>query len=640
MKKLRKALFIAVLISAAPLLAVPGDPGLEENQSAEESSGGKETENGKEKQNDHSTPAGPAQTQTQAPQNQPAPGAPAQNGEDQKKKRYPYFQYDYVRFPYEDRSNVFLLDADEKKSIMDKFQWRLMFWTSGNYFNNSDLRTLNNSNQTSIDKTDDRMSFIVGGIDLDTFFPIHQMLDLRVNLWRVGFWGHDQFSGRDTNNDLKYTRNGANTVNFNNLYFDVHFRDPQPRDKLDLRVGRQPFKVGGEIEREHLLYSYLDAITLRWYSKFGKLDLLLLDVWASGSYTQDVYFVQYISYDDTKVKGFNGDVNTLRNGFVYAFPFIGGSEYYNETHLEARAFYFFARYGGLADGGSDRTNKGTTGNFADNDYSFMRGARLNGGIGGKFRAQLTYAESFGLDRKRQGIDFRNRDVDTAGKAWQLETEIALFARMFLIRPSLFWSQGGRYYGDGYQYSHGFTGFKGMRGGGMLTDLNWGLYPAAYIDDDGIDDTPFEKTRKSGTYQRHLGISLGKPGSFYFRMDWYRLDDTNSVGIFGNNGPGFTSILRNKYQGPSVYEQQAMIEVYKIYYPTAATLLSAYRRFGAPIGEEIDIGFDWSILKNWSMWFTVGVFKPMRYFATTGLIQGAPEGNTRFTGMQLGTSFFF
>ncbi|MBL8022323.1 MAG: hypothetical protein JNM27_21785 [Leptospirales bacterium] len=543
------------------------------------------------------------------------------------------------KFLYDE--NFFKMDMNEKKALLERIQWKFQFWTSLNYFNNSDLRNINEDNQTSIEETDDRMYFAFTGVELDAFFPIHPRLDFRIDIWKAGFWGHDQLGGRDANNDIKYTRNGANTVNFGNLYLDTHFfLAPTPERRLDLRVGRQAFEVGGQIEREYYLDDTLDSIVLRWHSRFGRLDVLALDLYASGSNTQDVYFVQYLSVDDEKVDGFNGDVNTYRYGFTYMYPFIAAVDPKTQTHIEARAFTFFARYGGLNDGGSDRTNKGTTGNFADNDFTQMRGARLNAGFRGIVRGQLTFAESIGVDRKRPTVIYTSQDVDTVGQSTQLELEFALFKRILLVTPSVFWSEGGKYYADGRQYSHGFVGFKGDHAGGMLTDLNWGLYPSAYVDDDGIDDTPFERQRKTGTFQKHIGIAIGKPDVFYFRLDWWRLEDTNQVTLVNGRTPGLSSLFSNRYSGPSLYEQQVRLELLRSVYPTAATQLAAYRRFSTPLGEEINLTFDWNILPNWRFWASTGVFRPMRYFATAGLEQGTPQGNARFVGFQMGTSFYF
>lgn len=537
--------------------------------------------------------------------------------------------------------NLFSLDLNEKKALLDRIQWKASFFTSFNYFNNSDLRVLNSTNQTSIEDTDDKLYFMLSGAEIDTFFPIHPRLDFRVGLFKAGFWGHDQLGGRDANNDIKFTRSGANTVNFDYLYFDIHFlKEPTSTRRADVRVGRQGYSIGGEIERDFYLDDTLDAIVFKADSKFGSLNLLLIDVYANGSNTSDVYSVQYLSFDDEKVDGFDGDVNTYRYGFVYMFPFIRAQNSLKETHIEARAFYYFARFGGLNDGGSDRTNKGTTGNFSDNDFSTMKGVRLNAGFRGYVRGQITYAESAGIDRKRPTVAFTSQDVDTNGQSWMLDVEVSLFKRIVLLYPSVYWSEGGKYFTDGRPYSHGFVGFKGDHAGGILSDLNWGMYPSAYVDDDGIDDTPFERQRKSGTFIRHLGAAIGKPDVIYFRVDWWRMEDTNRVGLVNGATPGISSILSTKYVGPDLYEQQIRVEILKYIYPTAATQLLAYRRFSTPMAEEMNFTVDWNVLPNWRAWAVVGVLRPMRYYATAGLEQGVPQGTARFTGMQVGTSFYF
>ena len=68
--------------------------------------------------------------------------------------------------------------------------------------------------------------------------------------------------------------------------------------------------------------------------------------------------------------------------------------------------------------------------------------------------------------------------------------------------------------------------------------------------------------------------------------------------------------------------------------------SAARRFGAPLGEEFNIGIDWEIMLNWRFWATAAVFYPMRYYATAGLINDAPQGNTKAVAFQMGMELTF
>jgi hypothetical protein len=42
----------------------------------------------------------------------------------------------------------------------------------------------------------------------------------------------------------------------------------------------------------------------------------------------------------------------------------------------------------------------------------------------------------------------------------LDVEVSLFKRIVLLYPSVYWSEGGKYFTDGRPYSHGFVGFKG------------------------------------------------------------------------------------------------------------------------------------------------------------------------------------
>lgn len=545
----------------------------------------------------------------------------------------PTFRYD---------ENHFGLDQNARERFLDRIQWRLTLWTSLNYFDNSDLRALNSRNETSIEETDDRLYFIYSGAEVGFFFPVNPHLDIRLDIFKAGLWGHDQLGGRDNNNDSRDTPSGSNTVNFGNLYFDIHIqKEPRRDSRLDLIVGRQPYELGGEIGREYLLDDTLDSVVLRWYGWLGRLDILVLDVFASGSHTEDVNFVQYLSFDEEKVEGFDGDVNTYRQGLTYRLPIYGDADL-GGSHFDARAFYYYSRFGGVNDGGADRTNDGTIPtNEADKDFSIMRGFRLNAGYKNWLRAAFTYAESFGIDRRQTNeLLLPVNDVDNNGKSYGLDIEFNFFNNALIFTPTYFFADGGRYNIDGRQFGHGFVGFKGQHAGGILTNLNWGLHPSAYIDDDGIDDTPYERDRKSGTEIKHLGLKFGWPFKFYFLLDWWRLTDTSNIGVFGQaQRKPFAGILSNQDpHDPNI--QAILLGLAGQVFPTQTAALGAARRFGAPLGEEINVGIEWHIMQNWKMWATVGAFYPMRYFSTVGLIQDAPQGTSRFVGFQMGMKLTF
>ncbi|MCB1171959.1 MAG: hypothetical protein KDK39_00265 [Leptospiraceae bacterium] len=541
--------------------------------------------------------------------------------------------YDTDGFSYDE--NYFGLDLEGKRGLMERFQWRLNLWTSYNYFNNGDLRVLNEENETSITQTDDKIQFIVAGVQLDTFLPVNKYLDIRIDIWKTGFWGHDQLGGRDNNNDSRETSSGSNTVAFGRFFSNIHLvPEPSRFKKLDLKIGRQAYDIGGALQRDYYLNDKLDAIVLNWYHDYGRLDFLVLDVFSSGSPTDDVGFVQYISHDSEQVEGFNGDVHTYKQGMTYRLPIYGDSDL-GGTHIDVRGFYYYARFGGVNDGGSDRTNDGTSGNTPDYDFSFMRGGRLNLGWREWFSTSLTYAESFGLDRKQLNeVLLPLKDVDNNGKSWSLEFEFSFFDDRLRFTPSYFFADGGRYHMDGVQYSHGFVSMKGSQMGGILTNLNWSMHPSAYVDDDGIDDTPYERNRKSGTEIQHLGLAIGILENLYLNLDWWRLTDTSSVSFLQDRPKAFGHIF-GRSDNYDYVTQSILLQQLIAYFPEQSSVLTAARRFGAPLGEELNIGLEWEPRINWKIWATAGVFYPMRYFATQGLVQGAPQGNAAFNGFQMG-----
>lgn len=532
---------------------------------------------------------------------------------------------------------------DFKKGIAERYQWQLLFWTHGNYFNNGDLRKIDETNQTSIDRTDDRVQFIAGGIQFDSFFPVHPRLDFRFDIWRFGFWGQDQLAGRDANNDIRATTGGANTVNFGQLYFDWHFKlNPTRNDRVSLRVGRQDFRIGGRIHRDFYQDDILDAVVLKWHDpKWGKLDLLLVDVFSNGPDTKDVNFIRFLSFSSPTINNFDGKTTTLRHGFKYRYSVFGDSDHVGD-HLEITPFYYIAHYSGTnqAYGGADRAFLGTSGNFIDNDFTVMRGARFNYGFRKWFRSSFTYAESYGIDRKVPSIYFEDRDVDTAGKSYHLELEFSAFRRRLRFQPSYFFADGGRYYADGNQYSHGFVSFKGDQVGGILSDLYWGVHPTAYTSHQGTVDQPYNQDRKTGTQFKHFGFYFGILENLFLKVDWWRIEDTNQLSpLVERKSPDVKYLLRNK-KGMDTEIQSLLFSYAAQFYPDNSATIMAARRFGAPLGEEYNIGLDWNLFRGFKVWATWGVFIPMKYFATQGTVMNAPQGNARFVGFQLGTSLIF
>lgn len=546
--------------------------------------------------------------------------------------------------------NHFDLNLEEKAELLERIQWKLAFWTSFNYFNNSDLRVRDDTSEESVRNTDDRMSFGLAGAELDFFFPINDRLDFRLDIWKAGLYGHDQLGGRDNINDSRLTFTGSNTVNFGQVWFRVHFfKDPTEDEMFDMKIGRQFFDIGGAIDREYFMHDVLDAAVFNVYGFWGKFDIVAVDYFASGARTDEVNFVQYLSFDEIKTRGFDGRTNTYRSGGVYSYSFLGDMEKH-ETHLDLRAFYFLARMGGLRDGGADRCNNGTTCNEPDNDFSVMRGFRINSGYGEYVRGSFTFAQSYGVDRKPRSATYESQDVDAAGNAWSLELEFSALERKIRFTPTYFYAQGGKYLLDGRQYSHGFVGFKAEQSGGILADLNWGNHPTAYTDDDGIDDLPFGDTygspsRKSGTEIKHLGLAVDlgllwdKLAGVELLLKWWRYNDTNQIDFLGERSWSFNRIWGNP-DSPSFYEQEILFGLATELYPQRASRILAYRRFGMPMAEEYNIGLDWEVRENWRVWATWGVLRPMRYFSTPGLVNGAPEGNALFTGFQVGTMFYF
>ena len=73
------------------------------------------------------------------------------------------------------------------------------------------------------------------------------------------------------------------------------------------------------------------------------------------------------------------------------------------------------------------------------------------------------------------------------------------------------STGPAYAADGQQFSHGYTGMKARQVGGLVANRFMGWHPTAYLSSFGVEDTPQQTDRKSGTRVISLDGTLDLPG---------------------------------------------------------------------------------------------------------------------------------
>ncbi len=534
---------------------------------------------------------------------------------------------DELPFPPPDidkRKDVFG-DKAEKDEILKRMEYQIGFISEGGSFNNADLRALNESNQATIDLTDDRIHMAYSRFFVNFFFPLTEDTFFRVDIFKNGFWGGDQLSGASTNNNSASTPIGADPFAFGELYLQsVLFKTA--RSDLMVRIGRQFFEVGGAAN-DYMLRDILDAVTMQYADSYlGVFHILLFDVYQmAGDATLNINFVRFFSHDNRRVQNFDGDVNTIRSGLVYESRNIlnwSRALSPNDPVLMTRLYGFYARYGAVSRGGSDRTNLGATGNFADNDYSAMAGNRwtFSSPLPLPFKNKLSlYADgavSFGIDRRLPTAAGESQDVTNNGFAGGggVDFFIHEVAREFDVAFNLdgFWASGPEYNRNGIQTSHGFVSFKGNHMGGLLVNRFWGVHPTAYVANDGVADFPHEYDKKSGAWFMHLGTSTTWRRLLRIAADYWLMGDTGISDLWdAGNTSGVTS-----------------------------TVLKAQERLGKFMGQEFNLSLDYYHNKYWTLYVTGGLFIPGEFYETPGIKPNSPYGNDNFWGVLVGSKLIF
>ena len=403
--------------------------------------------------------------------------------------------------------------------------------------------------------------------------------------------------------------------------------------ELLFRAGRQPFSIGGAADQDYFLRDILDAAVVE--ARFGiggAVRILAADLFVAGGRPDDINFAQYLSSDSQSELNFRGDTNTFRFGGVYenTHPALGG--------FQPRVFAFYADLGAFASG-SDRVYQGALGNFADNDWNAMAGARLTyeypvvleaapevmpepagpsspltpEGLGGaegaggppernmgeepdpdfRLHAHVEYARSFGIDRKDVQAGFY--DVAANGNAFGALVNAELDLGVLELYPQLefFYADGTRYTeAEGLPFNHGFVSFKGAQAGSgsLLANRYGGWHPSAYIGYNNLTNTPQDKTRIAGTML--IGGKMGLGLLELVRLDlgaWY-FQDTSST--------DFDQADVDDVTPPLGYSQAD---------------LRALERAGEPLGVELDATLTYFPNEALSFYAIGAVFLPAEFY---------------------------
>ncbi|MBS0617107.1 MAG: hypothetical protein JSR44_02910 [Spirochaetes bacterium] len=521
------------------------------------------------------------------------------------------------------RENVFG-DKAQKDAVLRKMEYQIGFIAEGAGFNNTDLRALDESTVATIQNTDDRQTFAFSRFFVNLYFPLTDNMTFRMDLFKNGFWSHDQLAGASTNNSSSSTPIGADTFNFGELNINyVIWKNA--RNDFSVKIGRQFFEIGGE-QYDYFLKDYLDAVSFTFAnSTIGAFRILGFDAFTLGANpTTHANYIRYFSHDNMTVRFFDGDVNVLRGGFVYdSRNLLNWKGPLDGDILQNKLYAFGARYGGVMKGGSDRSNLGASGNFADNDYNFMFGTRFLFNLPRKRFVLKTFADfamSMGIDRRLPTAAGESQDVDTNGFgiAAGLTLEIPHVAPIIDLdfNADGFFASGSKYDGNGTQTSHGFTSFKGSRVGGLIMSKFYGVRPSSYTDYDGFSDYPHDYERKAPMAFAHVGVGTTLWERLRFGLDlWLCFDTSTSQLYLDARANGTTSAI-------------------------TSTVLKAQDRLGKYMGQEINLVADFAVNQYWSLYFKTGIFMPGAFYATPGIVTDTPYGTDNAMGVQLGSKLVF
>jgi hypothetical protein len=522
-----------------------------------------------------------------------------------------------------------------KKEDKPDFQldWAVNILQEFHNYNNTDLRELNSESDLEIRHTDDRTGLALTRAKIDGafLFPEYR-LGLALSWGFDGVWGHDQLQG--------FSNPGTRIGRANVFWNFAHSKT------LDATVtmGRQFFTIGGGMRNDYMQKDILDAVVLDFNSN-GIVEghLLLLDVYSGannfgsdeGERWNDEF--QFFTRDDGEVvEGINGDVSTYRWGAVFSFKEPVSKSLPKKFELDPRVYGFYALVRGNG-GGLDRSENGAVGNFSDNDWSALGGGRL------VFTAnKLSFLEkavvygdaaySMGTDLKRKGEPAADYQALGFGTGMELYIKSGIKEVAPFLMADMFHAQGPEHNSLGNRTSHGFVSFKGDEIGGLLFRRYWGVHPSAYVDDDGIDSTPYAANRKSGTMMLHVGLGTTLFKKFLVQGDFWHTVDTGSSDVpFTKNINGVKGIDLAAGQNPFLSKEE----------------LRAQQRLGKTIGQEINVKVEYNPNQLLKFYLIGAYFLPGEFFdaavADVASPNGVPKGgaaDAKFWGLSFGSQLAF
>jgi hypothetical protein len=473
-------------------------------------------------------------------------------------------------------------------------RWRVRMNNTINTRDNMDFRARNEESPQEILNSDDRLTYgaalVRAGVDWD----VSKGITLGIGV------GHNSVFGLRALGDE------------NMIFFDALRLTWTPVDTEDASVsmtfGRQFFNIGGA-PRDFFMSDLVDGLVATIdLKKAGRLRILGFDIIGTMARPDEVTFLsrQVTTSSDLN---FRGDNYTVRTGAVYELTELVDG-------LEARAFGFFADVGAGRPGstGSDRVYGGQLGNFSDNDYVWMAGARagytFKNDDGFQIGGYGEFARSGGVDRKDRTIGLF--DVLTEGNAFGagINSQITSGTLVFDIGAGFFRADGPQYAAsNGMMFNHGFVSFKGNQVGGLALDDTSGWHPTAYVGSwRGVDNTPQEQERKAGTQVISGSLGFGVKDTMQIQLGIWHLQDT---GISNVDFDNIDVIARDLPYGFSEADLQAQ------------------ERMGKTLGTELDLGFSYLASEHLNIFAVGAIFIPSDYYGveisrTGGSALGSPN----------------
>jgi hypothetical protein len=393
---------------------------------------------------------------------------------------------------------TWLRDGRYSPSVMkgENLALRLALGSTFFAYENSDFRK--RSVETIEDElrySDDRSFFVETWLSTGLSYAVHPEVRIDLGFRHRGLWGARGAQQAGTNSlDQQYIGYfGA----FDQLAIVYTPRLPAPFD-LSVTLGRHDFFLGG-VAREYILGDTLDGLSLRL--GMGKAGALrgLVDLFTASTLSDQS--LRELQLDTSQPdRFFRGQINTVRAGGIYenVDALVPG--------LGVRAYYLHADIGASdARGtGADVSYNGSLGNFADNDYSYTYGGRVEYDLKLVDREtrrlsvipQVEGARSGGIDRKEAVA----RDVETVGNAYggSITLHHDLGRNSYMLSGAFYHFDGAKYASDGLMFESGFISMNAQPVGGLAAAQVLGWRPSAAVDASGIRYSPHDRTRYAGT----------------------------------------------------------------------------------------------------------------------------------------------